>query len=789
MVRLTNALLPCRSLAALELGRALAEGNSTLQHLLLHNNPVGWQGARKLLRATLAEHIKGIELCDCHLLHRPAGAAEFDPRFPWGGYELDLAVEGDRAVAIQLAEVTLTDTLACPEWVDATLDGKPFTLVSAPPEGAPPAGDLDARGLKSSSDTFGLPAEGRLRLTLERTKMALPEPDEQPVKDGVLQAMWEKSVVADKGSSDDWKLQLLGIMTTDYFFTMQQLCYIATKLFGRLTNPQDFQLLADSKCIPDFALAQLQDTLGMSARFLPTNPTGHYDLMVGLVVDNAIAWRLLAEFRRQHLARLCREDEETGFRVTCWPAASINGRTLHVTQPLEFSIPRSGVLSVDFVDLRPAETLPPALGELHCRCLLGYLGEAKPLKHAFLRAFLTDPDLQLRAKRVHGLSVRVMGGDLPGTRLPIKDLQNAVPVLRALSVEVSLSCKQICRLLKMCSHTALVSTHLQLEVITAFWGRCVDRENWSEVLSTLGADDQVKFCQMVGYCAVFNRFNPCMSYELRMWRRDELYVAKALHEVAAAMKKGHPYSQAYILYPDRPDWMSLEEALSTRTREWAHGLGAIWEAFADGVRDETTTIRTTVKFVYEVGAPPPSERWSRLTRRAPQPRRFQRIWRAWRANKSYLTLLVTVDLIKLKLLRLVCRKVVRFLEERLAHRNVRYEPELAPSITAAVAQLHAITRRAFMAIFTMRGDPMGLLRRVKPGASAKLHRDAVAAQGGQPALQRDGGASYKRIKLQKVSSVSGLRQLSGASSAWEAAREELGVESITVEAFRVKLDV
>lgn len=150
---------------------------------------------------------------------------------------------------------------------------------------------------------------------------------------------------------------------------------------------------------------------------------------------------------------------------------------------------------------------------------------------------------------------------------------------------------------------------------------------------------------------------------------------------------------------------------------------------------------------------------------------------------------MTVDLIKLKLLRLVCRKVVRFLEERLAHRNVRYEPELASSITAAVAQLHAITRRAFMAIFTMRGDPMGLLRRVKPGASAKLHRDAVAAQGGQPALQRDGGASFKRIKLQKVSSVSGLRQLSGASSAWEAAREELGVESITVEAFRVKLDV
>jgi hypothetical protein len=78
----------------------------------------------------------------------------------------------------------------------------------------------------------------------------------------------------------------------------------AVKLFGRLINPQDFHLVADSKCMPEFSLASLHQTLGLSSRFLPGNLTGHYDLMLGLMVR--ITPRFPTSSRTDHKIRAIR---------------------------------------------------------------------------------------------------------------------------------------------------------------------------------------------------------------------------------------------------------------------------------------------------------------------------------------------------------------------------------------------------------------------------------------------------------------------------------------------------
>lgn len=62
-------------------------------------------------------------------------------------------------------------------------------------------------------------------------------------------------------------------------------------------------------------------------------------------VDNAIAWRLLDEFRRQNRMGLCRLTA-SGLRVTCWAQATFNGEPLFIDNPDSYRVPSTGLLSV-----------------------------------------------------------------------------------------------------------------------------------------------------------------------------------------------------------------------------------------------------------------------------------------------------------------------------------------------------------------------------------------------------------------------------------------------------------
>ena len=115
------------------------------------------------------EHVKAIELCNCHLLRRPRGAAEFDPRYPWGIYKLDLSNPSERVVAVQLAEVCYSADRTEPGdsvWMSATVDGRKFklSLVEPKPTKKVQEEDEEEVKLKTVMKDFNLPEAGLLKV-------------------------------------------------------------------------------------------------------------------------------------------------------------------------------------------------------------------------------------------------------------------------------------------------------------------------------------------------------------------------------------------------------------------------------------------------------------------------------------------------------------------------------------------------------------------------------------------------------------------------------------------------
>lgn len=82
-----NAVLQCVQLASNNLGAeaclVLAAGmsaNQTLRRVVLDNNPIGVEGAGKLVECLLKAHVEEVSLWNCYLgeLQRPAGDIKFD---------------------------------------------------------------------------------------------------------------------------------------------------------------------------------------------------------------------------------------------------------------------------------------------------------------------------------------------------------------------------------------------------------------------------------------------------------------------------------------------------------------------------------------------------------------------------------------------------------------------------------------------------------------------------------------------------------------------------------------
>eukprot|EP00951_Prasinocladus_malaysianus_P005908 scaffold41706_cov29-Prasinocladus_malaysianus.AAC.1 len=148
---------------------------------------------------------------------------------------------------------------------------------------------------------------------------------------------------------------------------------------------------------------------------------------------------------------------------------------------------------------------------------------------------------------------------------------------------------------------------------------------------------------------------------------------------------------------------------------------------------------------------------------------IQRTWRAFREHKRYLTLMILVDMAKLRLLQRLCRSIVR--QIRAQHRRTQHQREeqaekardentdddevgrraiiindrcvLRPiprRAQAVISELYAINRDVSNLLVLLKSDPMGILARAAPGKSMKLLRSAPPELSSSP-FRRDDDSS------------------------------------------------
>ncbi|GBF91729.1 hypothetical protein Rsub_04033 [Raphidocelis subcapitata] len=154
--------------------------NSTLQHLVLQDNPLGATGARKLLRAVHSgAHHRNIDLAGCGFLRPLAQAArarggggaatsgeEFNPRDANGAYGLDLSQPAQRQVAVELLRLAAEHGIE--SWRSPMLSGRP----------------LNIKGLTPAH----LPSKGLLQLEFASDKR--PSLECEPLSDEAFDSLW-----------------------------------------------------------------------------------------------------------------------------------------------------------------------------------------------------------------------------------------------------------------------------------------------------------------------------------------------------------------------------------------------------------------------------------------------------------------------------------------------------------------------------------------------------------------------------------------------------------------------
>lgn len=92
-------------------------------------------------------------------------------------------------------------------------------------------------------------------------------------------------------ATDDWKLELLDTLCLDHYFTVGQACAVlrafdssepkeaaAARLFGRVTNPEDWHVVLAN--FPPRQHERIQERIGAVDVFNPKNPSGRYVLQL-----------------------------------------------------------------------------------------------------------------------------------------------------------------------------------------------------------------------------------------------------------------------------------------------------------------------------------------------------------------------------------------------------------------------------------------------------------------------------------------------------------------------------
>ena len=105
-------------------------------------------------------------------------------------------------------------------------------------------------------------------------------------------------------------------------------------------------------------------------------------------------------------------------------------------------------------------------------------------------------------------------------------MANFIEVMRFVAMNHYVTSSQLVQLIDLLPPTA---DRERVDLVVTFWARVVDRAfNWTDVLRAMLPMQQVAVAQVLGYYQCLNMRKPNIHYRLRMWRNDELEVARLL---------------------------------------------------------------------------------------------------------------------------------------------------------------------------------------------------------------------------------------------------------------------
>lgn len=384
-----------------------AKENTTLQTLLLNDNPIGQLGGRAILRAMISRRedksrvqmpnlfrINGCTLLppvvepattslvplrsDRHgtwnarsnrvadptaqaqqdsdgamsgpLTYASLNQATFDPCKPGGSWLCRLNNPYERAVANELVALAWAEDGE--NWQDEKLDGSPFE-VPEPPDGS--------SWERANPRSFRLPEDAELQVMYRCTRLP-PTLDDalHPEMMRALVSLLRETIMV---QGPEAALAVLQLAEYELYFTAENVAFIvqlfedstqraaaAAKLFHRIVDCVNWTVhLLDR--LSEYELRLMQAQLGHLFHFVPTNPTGHYRLNLHNHYDHILMAKLVAisgaEARYRIENNMIDTSQNGGFGSM--RNVRLDGRPYTIKHNDPSFLSTSGIVELDFV--------------------------------------------------------------------------------------------------------------------------------------------------------------------------------------------------------------------------------------------------------------------------------------------------------------------------------------------------------------------------------------------------------------------------------------------------------
>mmetsp|Transcript_23368 Transcript_23368/g.73126 ORF Transcript_23368/g.73126 Transcript_23368/m.73126 type:complete len:804 (+) Transcript_23368:483-2894(+) len=331
------------SAACMVLSEAIKK-NTTLKVLEMNDNPLGAACVRIFEAMAVNDVLEkvGLQGSNFQNFQTHANASvQFNPQSPNGKYRLSLDEPFHNQVAKEL--VRLRDKHGKDSWRDVQYNGLEFVL----------------------TDLLNWPDRMPEKGTLELTFLA-----EEAPPDGVL-AMEDMDFenvqlqLADLRADDMWRIALLKMVSTSYYFTSRQGAKLlgcfqweagrreaAVIIFGRVLDTQNISILTEPLSADETKALYL--TLGIHTFFHSHNPSGSYSLLLSKQVDRLVASRLLEAATKEGHYRL------DPFKIN-WRHVFVNSQPVDNINLDTLQLPRSGTLRMFYMSYEPvpADAQPP----------------------------------------------------------------------------------------------------------------------------------------------------------------------------------------------------------------------------------------------------------------------------------------------------------------------------------------------------------------------------------------------------------------------------------------------